>query len=210
MSRVSGLMRGPSRTGDKVVLRIFEFLKAFRLISFCHWFAPDNPLACGCNAERGDLCRFFSSDLGSSKNYRAEGEFFHVGLSAISAFETARGFARHSADARGLRQSKDYVALSPLSCFRRRTLDTRKERPTRKRACPICERNRLPRLHTRRTSAPILELSQQRRDLRDALRRSEPGRFQTSKPGDKREGTGSDCHQRNDQKREVYRNPEAP
>ena len=36
LSRVSGLMRRASRSGDKVFLWIFEFLKAFRLACFCH------------------------------------------------------------------------------------------------------------------------------------------------------------------------------
>jgi hypothetical protein len=59
-------MRGASRTGDKIFLRIGELLKPFRLISFCHWCAPDNPLTLGCNAERGDSCRF-SAPTYSSK-----------------------------------------------------------------------------------------------------------------------------------------------
>jgi hypothetical protein len=71
-------MRGASRTGDKIFLRIGELLKPFRLISFCHWCAPDNPLTLGCNAERGDSCRF-SAPTYSSKNYWAEREFFHAG-----------------------------------------------------------------------------------------------------------------------------------
>src|ERR1700722_1202012 len=41
-------------------------LKPFRLIPFCHWCAPDNPLTLGCNAERGDSCRF-SAPTYSSK-----------------------------------------------------------------------------------------------------------------------------------------------
>src|ERR1700677_1655234 len=74
---------------------------------------------------------------------------------------------------------------------------------------PICERNRFAWTSYSPDVSAILELSQQRRDLRDALRRSKPRRFQAFKTGDKREGTGCDCHQRNDQKREVCRNPKA-
>src|SRR6202034_220049 len=74
---------------------------------------------------------------------------------------------------------------------------------------PICERNRFAWASYSPDVSAILELSQQRRELRDALRRSEPSRFQTPKTGGKREGPGCDCHQRNDQKREVYRDPKA-
>ena len=36
LSRISGLMRGASRPGDKIFLRVPELLKALRLACFCH------------------------------------------------------------------------------------------------------------------------------------------------------------------------------
>jgi hypothetical protein len=36
LRRVSGLMRGAPRASDKVLLRIFELVKAFRPACFCH------------------------------------------------------------------------------------------------------------------------------------------------------------------------------
>jgi hypothetical protein len=146
-------MRGPSRTGDKVVLRIFEFLKAFVLFVFAIGALRTTHLPLAATPSDAIRAVFSAPTLAVQKITGLKENFSTSDCPRSAPLRQRAVFARRSADARGLRQSKDYVALSPLSRFRRRTLDTRKERPTRKQACPICERNRLPRLHSRRTSA---------------------------------------------------------
>src|SRR5580693_2140323 len=59
---------------------------------------------------------------------------------------------------------------------------------------PICERSRLAWASYSPDVSAILKLSHQRRDLRDALRRNNARRFQTSKTGDQSEGTDCDCY----------------
>src|ERR1700678_1930246 len=63
---------------------------------------------------------------------------------------------------------------------------------------PICERNRFARASYSADVSAILELSQQRRDLRDTLGGREPARFESSETRDQRNCTGSDHKEGND------------
>ena len=74
---------------------------------------------------------------------------------------------------------------------------------------PICERNRFARASYSADVSAILELSQQRRDLRDTLGGREPARFESSETRDQGNCTGSDHKEGNDKKREVCNNPKA-